>query len=173
MIRKAYDLTPFHASIFTEDENEVREEKYWAWSQLLGEETDKGDTMEFTWLWRGDGELYAAILRDADRKVKFVIPLAYTQSRDSAEDVLDYSGTLEHCENMNEGKPVFTTVTNSGIDLETVADAFLDGKTEHPIPPFQEIISSRECTKAAIISGHPPALPDGRANFGAFHHMPF
>ena len=115
----------------------------WVWHQLMGEETAKGDTLEFSIVINGDVRLFAGVLHDKSGAVKGVIPERYSIYRDGVLDEVDHTGCTRH-DNMdvsNDQEEDFR-VGRMEIDIEEVGRWFFENCQQSviPIPKSENII---------------------------------
>ena len=68
----------------------------WVWMQLMGEETEKGDTLDFSIIKNGDIHLFAGVLRNRNGAVKGLIPERYSVFRNGVLDEIDHTGRVRH-----------------------------------------------------------------------------
>jgi len=115
----------------------------WVWHQLMGEETAKGDTLEFSVIINGDVRLFAGVLHDKSGAFKGVIPERYSIYRDGVLDEVDHTGCTRH-DNMdasNDQEEDFR-VGRMEIDIEEVGRWFFENCQQSviPIPKSENII---------------------------------
>lgn len=141
MIRNAdlgkYDIREWDLSM------EPLETISWVWHQLMGEETAKGDTLEFSVIINGDVRLFAGVLHDKSGAVKGVIPERYSVYWDGVLDEVDHTGRTRH-DNMdasNDQEEDFR-VGRMEIDIEEVGQWFFESCQQSviPIPKSENII---------------------------------
>ena len=99
----------------------------WIWNQLMGE-TEKGDTLEFVELCRGEEKLCTGILKNSEGKIKALIPARYEryQVGSSTLDTVDYLGITEHDE--GERLDAEFEYGNLDVDIDALALKFLSEK---------------------------------------------
>lgn len=104
---------------------ETSETISWVWHQLMGEETAKGDTLDFSIIINGEVRLFAGVLRDQNGAVKGVIPERYSVYRDGVLDEIDHAGCTRH-DNMNatDNQDEDFMIGYSNIDIEEVGRRF-------------------------------------------------
>ena len=104
---------------------ETQETISWVWHQLMGEETAKGDKLEFSIIINGEVRLFAGVLRDQNGVVKGVIPERYSVYRDGILDEIDHTGCTRH-DNMNavDDRDEEFMIGYSNIDIEEVGRRF-------------------------------------------------